>query len=272
MPAPSTGPDRLGDSAIVRILRGREGVVGFDWVFEPRFDYGRGEAEWSLQERCGARAEHGDAALTLLTESPLRLGNRGVEGRCVARAGEETVFVLTWRQPASGLWRRDLLRTAHRALDETVAFWRRWIGRCAYRGEWEAAVRRSALTLKLLDYAPTGAMIAAPTTSLPEHPGGVRNWDYRYTWLRDTAFTLYALYALGYREEGESFLGWVLDVTAGDPVAIQPVYGVGGEWLLEESELPHLEGYEGSRPVRVGNAAYRQRQHDVYGELHCCPN
>ena len=270
MPPQFIGPDRLGDSAIVRILRGRQGTVSFRVGFEPRFDYARAEATWAIQETAGVRATHASTALTLHTDLPMQIAEDRAEGICAVQAGEERVFLLTYRSPASLFWQSDALGRVSRLLEETIAYWRAWIARCTYQGPHAELVRRSALLLKLLDYAPTGAIIAAPTTSLPEEIGGVRNWDYRYSWLRDTAFILYALYVLGYREEGEAFLAWILDVARGDPASLQVLYGVAGEKEIVEFELPHLDGYRGSRPVRVGNQAYNQRQLDIYGEILDC--
>ncbi|HEV2927744.1 MAG TPA: glycoside hydrolase family 15 protein, partial [Propionibacteriaceae bacterium] len=152
-------------------------------------------------------------------------------------------------------------------IDRTVGFWRDWSARCTYQGPYREQVLRSALVLKGLTNAPTGAIVAAPTTSLPEAVGGVRNWDYRYSWLRDAAMNLYALFTLGYTEEAHAFMGWLERTTAGRAEELQLMYGVGGERLLPEVELDALEGYRGSRPVRVGNAAADQFQLDVYGYL-----
>jgi GH15 family glucan-1,4-alpha-glucosidase len=152
-----------------------------------------------------------------------------------------------------------------------VTYWQRWLSRCTYHGRWREVVQRSALTLKLLTYEPTGALVAAPTTSLPESIGGPRNWDYRYTWIRDAAFTLYALMRIGFIEEADRFRDWLSERwregESSSEGPLQLVYGIGGESELTEVELPHLEGYRGSRPVRIGNGAYRQLQLDIYGEL-----
>jgi GH15 family glucan-1,4-alpha-glucosidase len=153
------------------------------------------------------------------------------------------------------------------ALEETVDWWRAWIGQCGYAGPWRDQVVRSLITLKALTYGPTGGIVAAPTTSLPEAPGGVRNWDYRYCWLRDATHTLYALLINGFTGEAAAWGNWLLRAAAGDPAMLQTIYGVSGERRLTELELPWLPGYQDSRPVRIGNAAVRQLQLDVYGEI-----
>ena len=154
---------------------------------------------------------------------------------------------------------------------DTVAFWRRWVSKCTYTGRWRGMVERSALTLKLLSFEPTGAIVAAPTCSLPEAIGGERNWDYRYTWVRDAAFTLYGLLRIGFTEEAVRFGDWVKDrwqdLDGNGTGPLQLMYGIDGRAELKEETLDHLEGYRGSRPVRIGNGAYRQLQLDIYGEL-----
>jgi GH15 family glucan-1,4-alpha-glucosidase len=178
--------------------------------------------------------------------------------------GDSVPFVLTWF-PSN----EDLPRAVdpQKALRDTIAFWDAWAARCVDCGPWRAAVQRSLLTLKALTYAPTGGMVAAATTSLPEALGGVRNWDYRYCWVRDATLTLLALVGSGYVDEARAWRDWLLRAVAGSPQDLQIMYGVAGERRLLELELPWLAGYEGSRPVRIGNAASRQRQLDVYGEL-----
>src|SRR5206468_9373515 len=153
------------------------------------------------------------------------------------------------------------------ALRETEKYWRDWAKCCVYGGKWNDAVVRSLVTLKGLTYAPTGGIVAAATTSLPEALGGVRNWDYRYCWLRDATFTLYSLIACGFKEEAASWRAWLLRAVAGDPADLQIMYGPSGERRLTELVLPWLPGYEQSRPVRIGNAAVNQRQLDVFGEV-----
>lgn len=270
MPPHAAGLERAMDSAIIRIVEGVAGAVEVEQCFEPRFDYARGEAAWTEQAGRGVRATHGDESLTLQTRIPLEVDGLRATARFRVTAGERAVFALTYRRPVSLLWRREVEEDAPHLLEATRSHWRDWIGRCKYEGPYEAVVKRSAITLRLLDFAPTGAMVAAPTTSLPEAIGGVRNWDYRFSWMRDTAFTLYSFYVLGYHEEGGTFLSWILDMTRGDPKSLQVLYGIRGEQETPEVELEHLEGYRGSRPVRVGNAAQGQVQHDIFGELLDC--
>jgi GH15 family glucan-1,4-alpha-glucosidase len=180
------------------------------------------------------------------------------------RAGEKQTFVLTWYP--SHLSPPEAI-DALRGLERTELYWREWASRCTYRGEWRDQVVRSLITLKGLTFAPTGGIIAAATTSLPEFIGGVRNWDYRYCWLRDATFTLYSFMEAGYTDEAAAWSDWLLRAVAGDPAQLQIMYGVAGERTLTELELSHLRGYEDSSPVRIGNAASAQFQLDVYGEV-----
>ena len=158
-------------------------------------------------------------------------------------------------------------RDAQDALDQTLRFWQEWSSQCTPKSEWHEAESRSLLTLKALTFLPTGGIVAAPTTSLPEMIGGVRNWDYRFCWLRDATFTLYALLLSGYRDEAKAWREWLLRAVAGSPSEVQVMYGIAGERNLPEYELPHLAGYAGSAPVRIGNAAHTQRQTDIFGEI-----
>jgi GH15 family glucan-1,4-alpha-glucosidase len=179
-------------------------------------------------------------------------------------AGERVPFVLTWFPSHQGA---AAPVDPEEALAETCDFWDAWIGRCTHRGRWDDAVTRSLVVLKALTYAPTGGIVAAPTTSLPEHIGGVRNWDYRYCWLRDATFALDALVESGFLDEARAWRAWLLRAVAGDPDDLQIMYGPAGERRLSEYDVPWLDGYEGSRPVRVGNGASTQFQLDVYGEV-----
>ena len=188
----------------------------------------------------------------------------GTHAEFTVKKGEKVAFVLTWHPSHE---RRPPLVDPYDALRHSVEDWRAWVSRCRYKGPYRDAVVRSLITLKALTYAPTGGIVAAPTTSLPEEPGGVRNWDYRYCWLRDSTLTLNALLAAGYQEEAEAWRNWLLRAVAGDPADLQIMYGVAGERRLPEFELPWLSGFAESAPVRSGNDAVKQLQLDVYGEV-----
>jgi GH15 family glucan-1,4-alpha-glucosidase len=255
-------PPRDRSPDLVRVVEGIEGEVRFEMDLVIRFDYGT-IVPWVRRIDGTLRAIGGPDALTLW--SPVE--TRGVDLRTRAeftvRAGERLPFLLAWHPSHEGTSWIDPLK----AVDETCAWWTQWASACRYRGEWRDLVVRSLITLKALTFAPTGGIVAAPTTSLPEQMGGVRNWDYRYCWLRDATFTLYAFLDNGYTEEAGAWREWLLRTVAGDPADLQIMYGVSGERRLTELELPWLPGYEGSAPVRVGNAAAEQLQLDVYGEL-----
>jgi GH15 family glucan-1,4-alpha-glucosidase len=257
MPPRGAAPD------FVRIVEGVSGSVDMLGELVVRFNYGevvpwvrRVDGRWS--------AVAGPDSLWLDTPAPLAGEERTTRSRFRVAEGERVPFVLTWapsHEPAPAAIDPD------RALAETTAFWSAWIGRCGYEGRYADAVRRSLLTLKALTFAPTGGVAAAATTSLPEQLGGVRNWDYRYCWLRDAAFTLQALAGGGYVEEAHAWRDWLLRAVAGDPADLQIMYSLTGARRLLEYELPGLSGYKGSRPVRVGNAAAEQFQLDVWGEV-----
>jgi GH15 family glucan-1,4-alpha-glucosidase len=206
----------------------------------------------------------GPNALVLRTAVPIHGEDLCTVARFSVAAGERRSFALTWyhshEEPPAPV-------EVDKALDTTERFWTTWASRCTYRGAWREAVLRSLLTLKALTYSPTGGIVAAATSSLPEWLGGVRNWDYRYCWIRDATFTLYAFMLAGYTDEARAWSEWLLRAVAGDPSQLQIMYGLAGERALHEFELAHLLGYEDSRPVRVGNAASEQFQLDVYGEL-----
>lgn len=252
---------------LYRGLRGLWGEVPFRVVCEPRPDYGRVQPELDLTDR-GALIRGGGASVALAAEVPLRRQEGGVAAEFSISHGTERWLLL--RHCSHPGCDADLLAPAEfRAEDtyrRTVDFWQRWVDRCRYRGRWRQEVTRSALVIKLLTYGPTGALVAAPTTSLPEALGGSLNWDYRYCWLRDSALALRALLRLGYTEEAEAFFAW-LETRSLEPGGLQPLYGIDGRRELAEEILPHLEGYRGSRPVRIGNAAHRQLQLDIYGEV-----
>ena len=248
---------------LIRLLRCEKGEVSVELELEPRFDYGlTTPGVRSLSEQLAVVIGGADA---LVVQSDLGIHEgRGARTLC---AGDSAHAVVTYARPHQV--RAELLSPARivRRLNATLRFWREWSSRCTYDGPYREQVLRSALVLKGLTNAPTGALVAAPTTSLPEEIGGVRNWDYRYTWLRDSAFILYALNTLGYTDEARAFIRWLERTVAGRAEHLQVMYGVGGERMLPEVELHELEGYRGSRPVRIGNAAAGQFQLDIYGEV-----
>jgi GH15 family glucan-1,4-alpha-glucosidase len=253
---------------VLRELEGLEGEIEVEIFYDPRPDYGRLRPVLERRGMFGLRSEVGGAVLSLRSELPLQLseGNRSARGASKIKSGEHKYLSLTYSTEAPAVV--PLLGKAARGrLDRTVRWWQDWANCCAYEGPYREAVVRSALTLKLMTYAPSGALVAAPTTSLPEWLGGVRNWDYRYCWVRDTSFTLRALFSLGYREEAEAFLGWLLHATRLTWPELHVLYDVFGEAKVPERELSGLEGYAGSRPVRIGNDAQGQFQLDVYGEV-----
>ncbi|MDY7229499.1 glycoside hydrolase family 15 protein [Hyalangium rubrum] len=255
--------------SLLRRLRCVGGEVPTRVVVAPRFEYGAFVPSIRLTSPRTAELVGGADALWVTATRPLVAYEKALRARWHLRAGDEAWVEVAW---SSSLVERapeempDLLALRQR-LEDTVAFWRDWISRCAYEGEYEREVRRSALVLKALTYLPSGAIVAAPTTSLPEEPGGVRNWDYRYTWLRDTTLTLISLMLLGYQEEALAFRHWLGRTSAGRVEDIQIMYDIRGHRLLPELELAHLEGHRGSRPVRIGNGAVKQLQLDVFGEL-----
>jgi GH15 family glucan-1,4-alpha-glucosidase len=253
---------------VLRELEGLEGEVEIEILYDPRPDYGRVRPLLEQWGPLGLRCEGNGTSLTLRSELPLELtdGDRSARGFVRIRSGEQSYLSLTYSMEAPAVI--PLLGEAARGrIERTVGWWQEWANRCTYEGPYRDAVVRSALALKLMTYAPSGALVAAPTTSLPEALGGVRNWDYRYCWLRDASFTLRALFTLGYREEAEAYIGWLLHATRLTWPELQVLYSVFGEAKLPERELPHLEGYAGSRPVRIGNDAHGQLQLDVYGEV-----
>ncbi|MBX5474274.1 MAG: glycoside hydrolase family 15 protein [Thermoleophilia bacterium] len=259
MPPRERAPD------LVRIVEGVRGRVAMRSELTIRFDYGR-IVPWVRRIGDARAAVAGPDALCFRTSAPTRGENMHTVSRFSVAAGERVPFVLTW-YPSHEPPPQPI--DPERALADTEAFWREWCSRCTtpLPPRWRPLVRRSLMVLKALTYAPTGGIVAAPTTSLPERIGGVRNWDYRYCWLRDATLTLLALLNAGYAEEAASWRLWLLRAVAGDPADVQIMYGVAGERRLTELELPWLPGYEGSRPVRIGNAACEQLQLDVFGEV-----
>jgi GH15 family glucan-1,4-alpha-glucosidase len=252
---------------LLRTVRCVNGEVQVVLDCEPRFDYGRQPARWSYSTRGYhqgvARAEGLDLDLTLTSD--MRIGFEG--GRAMARTllkeGDARYCALSWTEhPPPGSYDE-----AYRRLVWTAHHWQHWLARGNFPDHpWRHYLERSALTLKGLTFTPTGALVAAATTSLPETPGGERNWDYRYSWIRDSTFALWGLYTLGFDWEANDFFWFIADLAERD-TELQIMYGVGGEAELSEQHLDHLSGYQGARPVRVGNAAYKQRQHDVWGAV-----
>ncbi|MFB7597602.1 glycoside hydrolase family 15 protein [Streptomyces sp. NPDC056160] len=256
-------PPRGGTPQVFRIVEGVSGVVPMVSAMRPRPGYGR-VSPW-IHEACGRMvAEAGADALWLDTSVPQTEKDGVVVSRFDVAAGHSVAFVLSWC-PSHAI--TPQIPAPYAALAETLAFWRDWAGQCTYNGPFRTEVVRSLVTLKALTYMPSGAIVAAPTTSLPEELGGGRNWDYRYTWLRDASTTLAALLGAGYRSEAEAWRRWLLRAVAGDPENLQIMYGITGERDLPERVLDWLPGYEGSAPVRVGNGAAAQFQLDVYGEV-----
>jgi GH15 family glucan-1,4-alpha-glucosidase len=250
---------------LVRIVAGERGSVALEMEFILRFDYGA-SVPWvtRLDNGLGVRAIAGPDMATL--RSPVPLQGRGLTtvARLEVAAGERKAFVLTHGESHRGV---PPPVDAEVALARTEEFWQQWAGRCHVQGEFAGAVRRSLITLKALTYAPTGGIVAAPTTSLPEAIGSVRNWDYRFCWLRDATLTLFALMNAGYYEEAGCWRDWLVRAVAGSPQQMQIMYGIAGERRMPEAILPWLPGYEASAPVRIGNAAAGQLQLDVYGEV-----
>jgi GH15 family glucan-1,4-alpha-glucosidase len=249
---------------LVRIVRGRSGRVDFRAEFIVRFNYGA-TVPWVSRHDDGALdVIAGPERVVLRTPAPLYGVDLKTVGEFTVEANESVPFVLSYGPSFEALLPAS---EAFEALERTESSWRSWSDRCPEVGPWTQAVKRSLITLKALTYAPTGGMVAAPTTSLPEHLGGVRNWDYRYCWLRDATFTLLAFMHLGYYEEARAWRDWLLRAVAGSPSQVQIMYGVGGERWLPELTVDWLPGYENSAPMRIGNAAYQQQQLDVFGEM-----
>ena len=266
---PHTRPpaDDDADHLLVRTVRCLDGSVEIDLVCEPVFDYGRTPAEWTLVDGGRHTADATGAGQTIRLRTDLALGVEGnrIRARHVLTAGDECYCALSW---ADGLTAPEDVTEASRRIDATTRFWRNWLGRARMPDHrWSDAIQRSALTIKGLTYLPTGATVAALTTSLPETPGGERNWDYRYTWMRDTTFTLQALHYLNLDWEADEFMQFVADLEPNQDGALQIMYGIDGRRDLTESTRDDLSGYAGARPVRIGNGAFDQRQNDVFGAV-----
>ena len=248
---------------IVRIVEGLDGRVPMRSELVIRFDYGR-TVPWVRRVADARLAVAGPNALRFDTPVEVHGENMSTVSEFTLAPGQRVPFVLTWfpsHEPMPpGV-------DAEQALEETESYWLDWARAGTFKGDYRDAIHRSLIVLKALTYAPTGGIVAAPTTSLPEEIGGIRNWDYRYCWLRDATLTLGAMLGAGYREEALAWRDWLLRAVAGDPAEVQIMYGIAGERLLDEREIPWLSGFEGSAPVRIGNAASTQLQLDVYGEL-----
>ncbi len=254
---------------LIRSVKVVRGALAFEMCCRPAFNYARDSHTIDVS-REGVVFHSKDLSLALAASVPLEQdGHGGAHATFTLQAGQSARFFL------QGVQEYDLVPSSfsdsdyYELLQQTLRFWRNWLAHCQYQGRWREMVQRSALVLKLLTYAPTGAIVAAPTTSLPETIGGTRNWDYRYTWLRDASFTLYSLLILGLTQEAEAFMTW-LDARCHEieeDRGLQPLYGIRGERDLPEFTLEHLEGYRRSGPVRIGNAASTQLQLDIYGEL-----
>jgi len=265
--SPETGGKGLERPIIYRVLKGVKGEVDMEVLFRPRFEYGREETSLELAAE-GIRAVGDKDFLTLTASVSFEVSGEEALARTVVREGQELAFALAFNEG----FESDVDMEAAR--EATAKVWRDWAHRCGeapcvYGGPWHEMVVRSAITLKLLTHRHTGSVAAAATASLPEEIGGERNWDYRFAWLRDASFTVQALNTLGHKKEAMSFLSWFQEVISAqvDPSEIQIMYGLHGEKELKELELLHLDGYKGSRPVRIGNGAAGQRQLDVYGEV-----
>jgi GH15 family glucan-1,4-alpha-glucosidase len=248
----------------VRVIRGRMAV---EVDCSPAFDYARREHEIEFVKG-GVIFRGAVMALNLASEVPLEEGpGRSVRGRFELKAGESASFVL--QQLEEGEGPREALKRAEcqDLLQRTMDYWRRWVAKSAYRGRWRDMVNRSTLALKLMTYEPTGALVTAPTMGLPQTVGGAQNWDYRYTWLRDAAFTMFVLLRIGFKDEAHKFMGWLQQRCQGSGGLLQPLYGIDGRKDILEEELSHLSGYRGSRPVMLGNGANRLLQLDLYGAV-----
>ena len=263
-----TNQERHEHSELIRRVSVVRGTLHFKMECFPAFNYARDAHEINLNES-GAAFHSPELSLQLSTTVPLQKAGKGLIAEFSLNEGETATFAMGEIRGHVTDYHPFSEQESEHLFEDTVAYWRRWLSRSTYKGRWREMVERSALTLKLLTYEPTGAIVAAPTCSLPEEMGGERNWDYRYTWIRDAAFTLYGLLRIGFTDEAAKFMGWI-EARASElnpDGSLQIMYGIDGRHQLTEESLDHLEGYNGSRPVRVGNGAYGQLQLDIYGEL-----
>jgi GH15 family glucan-1,4-alpha-glucosidase len=253
---------------LIRYVRALQGSAAFRLECCPAFDYARARHETEITDQ-GACFHAPAMSLGLATSVPLQKQENAAKAEFTLREGQAASFVLQQVAPGAGSGTPLSETEVTQLLEQTVGYWRQWISKCSYRGRWREMVRRSALVLELLAYEPTGAIVAAPTCSLPENLGGERNWDYRYSWIRDSAFTIYGLLRVGLTDEAARFMKWIESLCAQlEPSgSLQTVYGIDGRKELPECTLEHLEGYKGSGPVRIGNRAAGQLQLDIYGEL-----
>lgn len=259
--------DDDADHVLLRTIRCVNGYVEMFMECEPVFDYGQRHGQWTYgSEGYGIgkiKDPDGTTELTLTTDLRLGFEAQRARARTTVRAGDTHFIALSWSHHGAPQTYED----AHARLNYTADFWHEWLSHGEFPDHpWRTFLQRSAITLKGLTFAPTGAMLAAATTSLPETPHGERNWDYRYSWIRDSTFMLWGLYTLGFDEEANDFFYFIQEVARGEQ-PLQVMYGIGGERQLDEFELDHLEGYDGAKPVRIGNGAYDQNQHDVWGAM-----
>ena len=268
MPVPDKRGGRQNRHRLIRNVRVVRGRMTLEADCRPAFDYARQSHRVSKSKQ-GVVFEGAGMRLGLSSDAPLTAEDGGgARSRFTLGDGEQATFVLSALEDGEGPEAALLDGSFEELLQSTLDYWRRWLSRCTYHGRWREEVYRSALALKLMVYAPTGALVAAPTAGLPESLGGSRNWDYRYTWLRDAGFALYALMALGFNEEAGNFMDWLRDRCGGGAEGLlQPLYGIDGRSRITEEELTHLDGYRGSRPVRIGNDAHGQLQLDIYGAV-----
>jgi GH15 family glucan-1,4-alpha-glucosidase len=256
----------IGSPDVIRIVECVEGEVPMEMRLFARFGYGAYKP-WTTKSERGFRLVAGPDALIVAGDVEMRADDRGIVSYFTMKKGDRRSFRLSWFASRDADPKPMSDDDIDDAVDRCDSFWQEWSGRCTYQGEWRNEVLRSLITLKGMTYAPTGAIVAAPTLGLPEELGGVRNWDYRFCWVRDASMTLHALMLGGYIDEATAFRDWLLRAAAGDSRNLQIMYAIDGRRRLTEVELPWLPGYESSRPVRAGNAAHDQFQLDVYGEV-----
>ena len=258
----------IGQHQLIRRVSVLRGAMAFRMECYPAFNYARDKHQMKVTPD-GACFYSPQLSLGLATRVPLKQDDKGVSAEFGLEEGQTATFLLQDIPQGSGCGISLSEQEAMESFKQTIEYWRRWIAKCTYTGRWREVIHRSALALKLLTFAPTGAIVAAPTCSLPEGVGGERNWDYRFTWIRDAAFTLYGLMRIGFTEEAAQFMRWIEARCRelNPDGSLQIMYGIDGRHTLTEETLDHLDGYRGSRPVRVGNGAYNQLQLDIYGEL-----